>query len=87
MEGIVLTTNNDVGADIRAKLDAVMEDQKGKPDLGVGVDPALVQAQNEAKFWQLKYFELQAHTSQVISALSRQTVVAAFTEQLKGLGT
>lgn len=90
------TTNDKVGADIRAQLDAVAASQQGKQaTTGLGkqatVDnadtvAALTQASNETKFWQLKYFELQQHTSQVISALSRQTVVDAFTEQLKGLG-
>lgn len=47
---------------------------------------ALAKAQNESKFWQLKYFELHQHTSQVIAALSQQTVLSAFAEQLKGLG-
>lgn len=89
MEGIEVTTTNDkVGADIRAQLDAVAASQQGKQATVDNADTvaALTQASNETKFWQLKYFELQQHTSQVISALSRQTVVDAFTEQLKGLG-
>lgn len=82
-----MTTNDKVGADIRAQLDAVAAKQ-GKQAAVDNADTvaALTQASNETKFWQLKYFELQQHTSQVISALSRQTVVDAFTEQLKGLG-
>lgn len=57
-------------------------------------DPAVTQAQQEtvqwqreAQFWQLKYFELQQHTNQVIAALSRQTVANAMAEQIKALST
>lgn len=44
--------------------------------------PAEKDWKSEAQFWQLRYFELQQHTNQVIAALSRAPIAETVTGEL-----
>jgi hypothetical protein len=49
-------------------------------------DKATAAAKQEARFWKLKYFELQQHTNQVIAALVQPELSGALQDQLAALG-